>query len=494
MELVCIVLFLVFYYLKPQEWAGFLSTIRFVPIIMATSIISMFSGGKSLKVRDFFRTPHDWAMYAFFAWVVIASPTPIDTFKEFSNRVIFYLVIVHTLTSWTRIQKYLGWWTGTIMAVAALALISEYIFDPLGSREITHGPMKDRLVLNISTVNNPNALGHSIVPVIPMLFYFCIWRRPIFMKQIGLLTFIIPVWCVYLTFSKGAYLAGAITVLATFTFGRPKLVQIAILTIAMIGGVTAVQMLPRMNELQKSKSDEAIQGRVKAFTYGREYYNQLTLGVGQGNFIKSLLRDHNYYKAAHSTYVQTGAELGRVGMYLFLLLLWTSTRTLIFAKTHNPEQERVRRILFVLLLTYCVSGWMVDFAYRPYFFMFTAAVAAFHRTLYLKPEEEIALENPQPEKPTMPWLPSPGPTGLNQLPSAAGSATAALAPVGAAGHPQKEATAKPWMRKGPLEEQPKDDMEEGTSPWMRLGILDFAITLALLYTVDRAWSYAIENF
>lgn len=490
MELVCIILFLVFYYLKPQEWAGFLSTIRFVPIIMATSIVSMFSGGKNLKLRDFFRTPHDWAMYAFVAWVVIASPTPVDTFKEFSNRLIFYLVIVHTLTTWTRITKYLGWWTATIMALATLALVSEYIFDPLGSRDITHGQMKDRLVLNISTVNNPNALGHSIVPVIPMLFYFCIWRRPIFMKQIGLLTFIIPVWCVYLTFSKGAYLAGAITFLATFTFGRPKIIQVAILVMAMIGGVAAVQMLPRMSELQKSKSDEAIQGRVKAFTYGRGYYERLTLGVGQGNFIKSLLRDHNYYKAAHSTYVQTGAELGRVGMYLFLLLLWTSTRTLLFAKTHNPEQERVRRILFVLMLTFGVSGWMVDFAYRPYFFMFTAAVAAFHRMLYLKPAEAAEKESAPAEEPTMPWLAAPASAG--KLPSPNGSASLAVTPVDIANPDAK--SARPWMRKGSEEERPDEETEEYSSAWMRLGIIDIVATLALLYMVEHIWSYAIENF
>ena len=494
MDFVCIVLFLFIYYLKPQEWAGFLAQVRFVPFVMAASVISLFLGGKSPKLRDFFRTPHDWAMYAFCGWVVIASPAPGDSFREFSNRLIFYLVIVHTLSNWGRIKKFLGWWSATIVAVAALALISEYIIDPLGSRDITHGTMKDRLVLNISTVNNPNALGHSVVPVIPMLYYFCIWRRPFVMQQIGLVAFVIPFWCVYLTFSKGAYLAGAVTLLATLTFGRPKALQIVILVVAMVGGVTAVQMLPRMGELQKSKTDEAIQGRVRAFTYGRDYYDRLVRGVGQGNFIKSLLHDHNYYKAAHSTYVQTGAELGRVGLFFFVLLLWTSARTLMFAKTTNPEQERVRRILFVLLLSYCVSGWMVDFAYRPYFFMFTAAVAAFHRMLYLQKEEEEA--KMREEEPVMPWLSAPASAGMLGSPVTKdlASASSAELPTSPVEDEKSPVVFKPWLRKEDADEPIAAEPSENQTVWNRFGWVDLFVTIALLYLVERIWWYAIRTF
>lgn len=488
MDFVCIVIFQILYYLKPQEWAGFLNNIRFVPIVIVASVASMFLGGKNTSLKDFFRTPHDWAMYAFFAWIVVASPSPLDTFREFSNRLIFYVVIVQTLTTWPRLTKYLGWWCGVIVAVAALALISEYVIDPLGSRDITHGSMKDRLILNISMFNNPNALGHSVVPVLPMLYYFCIWKRPFFMKQIGLATFVVPLWCVYLTFSKGAYLAGAATLLATFMFGRPKFIQIGILVLTMVGGITAIQMLPRMNELQKSKTDEAIQGRIRAFTYGKDYYDRGTLGrgVGQGNFIKSVLHDHNYYKASHSTYVQTGAELGRAGMFLFLLLMWTCARTLLFAETQNPEQERVRRILFVLLLTYCISGWMVDFAYRPYFFMLAAAVGAFHRMLYL--HREIEAEKLEVEQANAParWLSASG-------------AEPVVAPMVIPIAVAKAPPVMPWLRR--TEEEAPEPAESGNAAaameeksfWNRLGFLDVATTVILLVVIERIWVYAIHN-
>ena len=473
MDFTCIVLFLAIYHLKPQEWTTVFSTIRFAQLTMIASVATLFLRERSLKVADFFRTPHDWVMFAFFGWIAIASPTPIDTGKDFLNRLVFYVVTVQTLTNWDRIKRFLGWWT-------------EYFFDPLGSHAITHGIMKDRLILNLSMVNNPNALGHSVVPVISMLYYFCIWKRPIFMKEIGLLAFILPLWCVYLTYSKGAYVAGAATMLATLMFGRPKTVQAILLAVALIGGVTALQTLPRMNELQSTKTDEAIQGRIKAFTFGRGYYDTLTRGVGQGRFIESLMRDHNYYKASHSTYVQTGAELGRPGMFLFMLLIWVNARTLLFAKTQNPEQERIRRILFVLLFTYCVSGWMVDFAYRASFFLFTATIAAFHRMLYLKAEETAAADL-APE-PAPAWRPARLEPALANVtgPSLPAEASLSIAPSG------EKPTPLPWLHR-----EEKAEPTEAPEPkpvWNRIGLLDLAATAALLLTMERFWAFAIRAF
>jgi len=84
----------------------------------------------------------------------------------------------------------------------------------------------------------------------------------------------------------------------------------------------------------------------------------------------------HYNKAPHSSYVCIGAELGKPGLFLFLGVLYCCLRTTITARTQTPDEERIRRILFVLVVSYMVSSWMVDFEYRPTFFMFAAAIAA----------------------------------------------------------------------------------------------------------------------
>lgn len=494
MDFSCIVLFLACYYLKPQEWTGVFATIRFVQLTMIASVITLVTRERSLTARDFFRTPHDWAMFAFFTWVVLASPNQWDTFKDFLNRLIFYVVIVQTLTNWARLQRFLGWWTAMIVIVAGLAIAGEYFWDPLGSHDLTHGKMQDRLVLNLSMVNNPNSLGHTLVPVIPMLYFFCVWKRPVFMKQIGYVALTLPLFAIYLTASKGAFVAGAVTILATVTFGRPKFVQVIIASVFLIGASSALYLLPRMTELNKAKTDEAIQGRVRSFTNGHTFYTTLTLGIGQGKFVEVQNRTFHFRKAPHSTFVQTGAELGKTGLFLFLLITWCCMRTLMFAKTQNAEQERVRRLLFVLVVSYLISGWMVDFAYRATFFMFAAAIAAFHRNLYgvARAEPDDAAEK-SPE-PTFPWqartLPVPAIAGLPET-----------VPMAAVTEPHKTRVptltpdSMPWLRheREIGAELEADASKKAPKFWNRITLLDIVVTLVLLKITEMTWVYIINN-
>ena len=428
MDLVTVILFLVLYYLRPQEWAGIFATVHFVQIIMLTGLATLFFREHGFRLKDLFRTPHDWAVFAFWLWMVVAAPQPWETFKESVNLYVFYIVIVQALRSVPRMKTFALWWTLLIVAVALLALASKWGFDPLESLAITNGSMKGRLMLNLSIFNNPNGLGHSVVPAIPMLYYCFIWRRPMVSRVIGFGLLVIPLSCIYLTFSKGSFLCAGITIFATLAFGRPKSVQLLLLVLAFLFGSAALFSLPRMNELNKSKNDEAIQGRVAAFKHGYGLLQSNTRGVGKGKwgmdpFVTSyvpklltapsgsadqkgrvIMTAIHYNKAPHSSYVCIGAELGYMGLFLLSAIFYCDLRTVITANTKTDDEERIRRILFVLVLSYIVSSWMVDFEYRPTFFMFTAAIAALHRHLLgLLGETSESVEQPSLESALPVW-------------------------------------------------------------------------------------------
>jgi len=192
-------------------------------------------------------------------------------------------VIVQTLYSIPRMKIFALWWTLLIVAVALLALASKWGFDPLDSLAITNGTMRGRLMLNLSIFNNPNGLGHSVVPAIPMLYYYFVWKRPVAQRVLGMALLLIPLYCIYLTLSKGAFVCAAITIFATAAFGRPKSVQVLLLLAALLFGTGALYSLPRMNELDKAKSDEAIQGRVAAFRHGYALLGKTTKGIGKAS-------------------------------------------------------------------------------------------------------------------------------------------------------------------------------------------------------------------
>ena len=554
MDIVSVILFVAMYYLRPQEWHPMLNNLHPVQLAMMAGVYSLFQREKTVRLKDLFQTPHDFAIIFFIAWLCLTSGAPITNFKATANLLVFYYVIVLTLNTVPRMEVFVAWWCAFVMIVAALALAGEYGFDPFNSFVVTHGVMKDRLVLNLSIFNNPNSLAHSVVPVIPMLYFVMLWKRSTVWKTLAVALLTIPLYCIYLTASKGAFIAGFASLILTLSFGRPKWVQVLILVIGLGAGTGALYALPRMTELSKSKSDEAIQGRVAAYKFGYKCVNNLWAGLGYGQWMIAFYAQSSrpkiikvpqrfakgriilvrrriterYYKAAHGSFNQMGAELGFTGLALFFGMAWCSIRTLVTCKVSDVGEERVRRVLFVLLLTYLVSSWMVDYGYRATFFMFTAATAAFHRHLrglHRQRDEELAAAREaalpiwKKRKPLLPGSAAPVVDGVLGAPVLAGAGAAAGTQVNAAGIASRfkpvpkvkgiERVAPAWLKKAtepvePATEKPRTGWRpppkpvdekpgEGSISWNRIAWFDIVATYLITTVALRIWGYVIQN-
>jgi hypothetical protein len=486
------------YFFRPQEWFSFLNKLHPVQLITVFAVYAIYNREKGFKISDIFKTPHDWLVFAYFAWAIFGSPTPWETFKALQSVIIIYIIGVQALSNTSRMKGFLGWWALSLIVISGLAVASEFGFDPFGSFDLTHGAMKDRLCLNLSIFNNPNGLGHSIVPVIPMVYFLFFWKKIVGKVTLSLLA--IPFWCIFLTQSKGAFLCAFITICATLTFGRPKIVQIAILALAVMFGTAALYSLPRMNELEKTKTNEAIGGRIAAFKFGYQCMQKNTFGIGLGNFVPEFFKRgprekflvkkmvdgqvhrswgfRHFRKATHSAYNQNGAELGYGGLMLFIAVLYSCLRTLVTMTEGNEDEERIRRALFPIVTSYVVSCWMVDFAFRPTFFLFVAATGALHRIL-LANAPESKQEEPEKLEPT----PIPGrfrPVLTPQLAFAR-----PLAKAGVAVAPRK-------LEKIVSEEEDQAGM--AFIRWKRIGLLDVFFVFLLTQGAVRLWLYSIEKF
>lgn len=529
MDYVSLIAFLVMQYLRPQEWSSFFNALRPVQVLAAISLLAIIQRRQPVRKKDLWSTPHDYVITAYFAWTVFASPTRWDTFKAIYPLIFFYFLGVLVLNTIPRLKMLLAWWAGAIIAISALAIMGSYGFDPFDSYALTSGPMKGRLVLNLSIYNNPNALAHAIVPVIPMLYYLLFWKRIFAKPLLGII--IVPATAVMMTESKGAFLSAAVTIFATLTFGRPKTVQITMAVLAAMFGGTMMYALPRMNELKETKTDDAIQGRVAAYEFGLKQMDTLPRGHGLGNFTPMFLkygplreerrtrmgRVNNratllvryemvhYAKAPHSAYVQNGADLGYTGFFLFIGILYLCGRTLITAKTANDDEELIRRTLFAMLLWYTVSSWMVDFCYRATFFFLVAATSAFHRHM-----RGQFVEAPTPTEAEEERDPLPPPWQLERVPpeetvaatTAKGPVTIDVAPVSVetvesapvATVAAVQTVPRPPIISAPVEDEEPAPASQGFIKWNRLGLFDLAMTYALTSLAVRFWRYVIHNF
>jgi hypothetical protein len=388
-----IVVFLMLVYIRPQEWVSGMESLRPVRLVMLWALAALFfrSRPKPIAVRDFFRTPHDYIMWAFFLWMAFATRPMWDTFSANKSLLIFYLATVNILTSLRRIEEFLWWWVAMILLVSLMGVGVEYGIDPTHARDMMEYHMKGRLVLGMSIFNNPNALGHGIAPLAPMMYYLMIWRRPFSTRLLALALLPLPAYCVYLTESKGAYISSAMALTGGLIFGRPKIVQIVMLVVAVNVGGTLLYSLPRMGVLRSghaSAKEGGIAGRVFAFRYGWDVYHRSTRGLGKGRFQRSIERERGWNISPHSAFVQIGAELGPTGLFLYLGILYVSMKTLVLASCGSEQEERIRRALFGAILAFCISGWLITFTYRAHFFFQAGIVAAFHRLLLKKGRDE----------------------------------------------------------------------------------------------------------
>ncbi len=511
MDFVSIALFTILLYVRPQEIFGFLEAFRPAFVVMAMGFVALLVRPGGLNPKSILRTPHDWMMAAYFLWIIFTNEAEYETWKKIYPFVGFYFISVQALTSVERIYKLLYVLLGCIMFIAIMALLQLIGIDPVDSASVTEGS-RGRLVFNTGLFNNANALGHSVIVAIPLTYFLMVWKREIFVKEVAIPMFAIALWCVFLTQSKGSFISGFGAVLSTLTFGRPKWIQILIISLAFSFGWGAMAYLPRFGELQASKAskDEAIQGRVRAFVFGRWATDNLQYGVGYGNFVDAMIRKEGEEKAiaSHSSYNQISAELGKGGLFLFVGLMYVAMRTLVQARTATVEEERIRRAMFCLVLGYAVSSWMIDFGFRAVFFLMIAMVGAFHRMLQARTgvvgaeqDVERALKS---ESSPLHSMAADGVSSsqsymaqMKQIRGASrrgvGTAISAVAPIAPL---SGSATTQTSNAYAPAVVDPGITLPQGASsfmPWVKLGWLDFLLMYGLLRLALYIRVYAIED-
>ena len=475
MEFFFAVFFLLFYYLRPQDWVPGLIGLSLVrPIILGWLLILVAGRSRDSPLPGVLKTPHDWIILSYFIYVVWNAPDSMTAFKGFLSLVAFYALTVQSLNSWPRLYSYLKWWTIALAILAMLGVLIPLGIDPTGGKEIMEA-LKGRLSLGTWQHDNPNALGHSVIVAIPASYFVFFWRGTTVGKWVVFpMIACIAYWCVYLTQSKGAFLVGGILVASLYIVGRPRFVQIVALVTALTLGVGALSFLPRMSEMNDLRSDEGVQGRLLAWEMARGVSKTDETGVGWQQFIAHIAwKEGNKTvvipKATHSSYVQIGADLGRYGLFVYLAGLWCVVRTLLKFRPANDMEDRCRRTLWVLLLSTVISGWMINRQYHVEYFLLVAAAAALHR---LAKARELGL------------IPIAGSESSEGELSDVQSAEEILEP-----EPLTD-TADP----SPAVTNKTDDDEASAKPlWNRFGVIDVGVCIGLTWLTFWVWDYILEN-
>jgi len=138
-------------------------------------------------------------------------------------------------------------------------------------------------------------------------------------------------------------------------------------------------------------------------------------------------------------------------------------------KTHHPDLERARRMLFLLLVTYGVSGWMIDRSYHTEYFLISACCGAVHRLQLQQKRKTSAATTTTTE---------------NDLLPTNGALNSALS-IAVGNH---------------FNHSPQSHVNSNAKPtkviiqaWINLGLLDVSAAAFLTWATLYIWDYLLKN-
>jgi O-antigen ligase len=389
--------------------AGALRPALLAAVLAVPALILNHRGARQIKLL---RTRLGYAMGFIFLWAAIGAPFAlypgyaVRSFLEgFLRTGIIVLVIAASVRNVRDVERLLR-----VFALGAIA------FAMLGTGQgfrVFGGGGYD-----------PNDAAMFVVSAIPVVVYFLVRSKSVLWKLVfgfGVLT---CVSAVVLSGSRGGYLALAAVIAFVLIGFRGIKLPVRAGVVAILAGAVTFSATGDFWERLESINDpddynrHSPGGRVNVWKRGIGYMAASPIvGVGLSNFRvaegqhPSIAQDiadgrGRKYSAAHSIWVQIGADLGVPGLVAFLLmfgmatrLLWTTDRLAGGLRARgDPDVKAVSemgRPLIGVLLAVAVAGSFLSHAYMATVWMPFALVLGLQKVLYLR-NRQVARARVQP--------------------------------------------------------------------------------------------------
>jgi O-antigen ligase len=357
-------------------------------------LIALAAWGWDMLVRGgkIRRTPVDWLILAFLAWVTISalfSISPATAFfgkyrrfeglLSFINYAVIYFLILQYADRPSRVRKLAQtlFWSGLVVAGYGVA-------QSLGHDIIQWGTLPFEVNRAFSTYGNPDLLGGFLMFSLPVTLGLVLSEERMIWRLIYWVGFAINVWCWIVAFTRGAWIGGLVSIpLVAIIAWRhsAKMRGVDWVPVGAIGAIAAVVIgkslqstNPVMNFMVRFKSIaevgsgsgqtrteiwQAAIAAIKArpiFGFGADTFRLVFPRYKPVTYV----RDAGYRSVAdnvHDYPLQLAAGIGIVGFLLMYgIFVWAAIRSapLVFKRSDDR-----RRIMFGAFWAAC-AGYLVQ--------------------------------------------------------------------------------------------------------------------------------------
>jgi putative inorganic carbon (hco3(-)) transporter len=328
-----LLMFIFLQIIRPQDFIPGLQGTRLALYLMVTLLIGLLFSPIEKKL---FRSPHDKFAGLFFVAIVLSTLSlfwlsyMVDTAIETMKIALMYFFIVMVLDSEDKLRKTV--WTMIILmgVVALMGVLQYYGHDITGAGMIFSADKGIWQIKGIGNFDNANDLAYSVVLVVPFSLGFLFHTKAFLGRLFALTLLIISIYCIYLTKSRGGQvaLAASLASWVYFWIKNPKRKrQVIVFAITCVIAVAVMQATGY-------REDESAMGRVEAWATGWQLLKgNPIIGLGKGQFLEHHKID------THSSYVRAGTELGLIGLYAFMGMIYAVGLTILNLQKPTVDEK-----------------------------------------------------------------------------------------------------------------------------------------------------------
>ena len=384
--------FIICIYLRPGEWIPVFSGIRVMQIVAIATMIFMVFSNISSK-NKFVSAPQNKLILGFIISLIMSHMVHFYlggmklAFNDFSKIVILYFLVVNIVNSITRFKITINLIIilTLLMAIQGIAQYNTGI--GIAGQELSQG---ERITW-IGTFGDPNAIALAFVIIIPFLLDAVFNPSSLGQRIINIPITAVVFYAIYLTNSRGGMLASIIVTFFYFMFyfKKRKNAFIGVLIGLLFAGILLYYSPSRMAAI--SSQEASAHGRLEAWYSGFQMILSSPLfGVGYRMFT-----DY-HFRTAHNSIILCAAEVGLVGLFLWIGLFYFSFKNLFDIqkiKKGHPEIETIKSFAFLLALS--IGGYLLNafFISRTYILLPYILIALSVVLFNLGKKTKAALDN-----------------------------------------------------------------------------------------------------
>ncbi len=301
-----------------------------------------------------------------------------------AGAVVSALSVIQVVTS-TYGNNYFGFAQATSAAVST------------GVSTLTGDVVQPRLA---GSIGETNRFAQVMLMLVPLGIFRFIDERSLLLRGIAGVSTALITLAVAFTFSRGAAVGLGVLILALMALRLVQfrhivaiLVALALMFVAFPQYASRVSSLAAIGSLSEGGSTSGVDNSLlsratETLAAGLVMVDHPVFGVGPDMF--PVYYEHyaevvgilvkNAQREAHNLYLGVGAELGVVGLAVFLIIAFLTVRMLLVARrlslTRRPDLERLATPFLLALLTYYVTGIFLHLSFARFYWLMLAIAAA----------------------------------------------------------------------------------------------------------------------